>query len=150
MTSYEPSSNPPAGWYPDPQGVSRWWDGNAWGDPAPVGQGASGTDPKTMAVLAQALGIVTGFLGPLVIYLVNGEKDPFVRHHAAEALNFQITLILAYVVAFVLSFILIGLLVLPVLFVLGIVFPILAAVAANRGEWYRYPVSIRLVPGAVG
>ena len=150
MTSYEPSSNPPAGWYPDPQGVSRWWDGNAWGDPAPVGQGASGTDPKTMAVLAQALGIVTGFLGPLVIYLVNGEKDPFVRHHAAEALNFQITLILAYVVAFVLSFILIGLLVLPILFVIGIVFPILAAGAANRGEWYRYPVSIRLVPGAIG
>jgi len=53
-------------------------------------------------------------------------------------------------VAFVLSLILIGLLLLPILFVLGIVFPILAAVAANRGEWYRYPVSIRLVPGAAG
>jgi uncharacterized Tic20 family protein len=103
-----------------------------------------------MAVLAQALGIVTGFLGPLVIYLINGEKDPFVRHHAAEALNFQITLLIGYVVAFVLSLILIGLLLLPILFVLGIVFPILAAVAANKGEWYRYPVSIRLVPGAAG
>jgi uncharacterized Tic20 family protein len=85
-----------------------------------------------------------------VIYLVNGEKDPFVRHHAAEALNFQITLLIGYVVAIALSLILIGLLLLPVLFVLGIVFPILAAVAANKGEWYRYPVCIRLVPGAVG
>jgi uncharacterized Tic20 family protein len=37
-----------------------------------------------------------------------------------------------------------------VLIVLGIVFPIIAAVAANKGEWYRYPISIRMVPGSAG
>jgi uncharacterized Tic20 family protein len=103
-----------------------------------------------MAVLAQALGIVVGFVGPLIIYLVNGEKDPFVRHHAAEALNFQLTLLIAYLVSFVLMFVLIGFLLIPVLIVLGIVFPIIAAMAASRGEWYRYPISIRMVTGAVG
>lgn len=150
MTPQEPNSNLAPGYYPDTQGVSRWWDGQAWGELAAFAPSSSSADPKTMAVLAQALGIVTGFIAPLVIYLVNGEKDPFVRHHAAEALNFQITLLIGYVVAFALSLILIGLILLPVLFVLGIVFLILAAVAANKGEWYRYPVSIRLVPGAVG
>jgi uncharacterized Tic20 family protein len=149
----ESGRNPPPGWYPDQQGVSRWWDGAAWGEPAPVAAPApagGGSDPKTMAVLAQALGIVVGFVGPLIIYLVNGEKDPFVRHHAAEALNFQLTLLIAYLVSFVLMFVLIGFLLIPVLIVLGIVFPIIAAMAASRGEWYRYPISIRMVTGAVG
>jgi uncharacterized Tic20 family protein len=144
----QPGQNPPPGWYPDPQGVSRWWDGQQWGQPAPVQ--SSGTDPKTMAVLAQVLGILTGFLGPLIIYLVNGEKDPYVRHHSAEALNFQLTVLIAYIVSFVLMLVLIGFLLFAVVWVLALVFGIQAAIAANRGEWYRYPISIRMVSGAVG
>jgi uncharacterized Tic20 family protein len=128
----------------------RWWDGQQWGQfqtPAPA---ASSTDPKTMAMLAQLLGIFTGFLGPLIIYLVNGEKDPFVRHHSAEALNFQITLAIAYVVSFVLMLVLIGFLMFFVIWIASLVFMIQATIAANRGEWYRYPINIRLVSGAIG
>jgi uncharacterized Tic20 family protein len=147
-----PAQNPPPGWYPDAQGVNRWWDGSQWGQaaavPAPVA--SSTTDPKSMAVLAQVLGIVTGLIGPLIIYLVNGDKDPYVRHHSAEALNFQLTLLIAYLVSFVLMFVLIGFLLIFVVWILAIVWGIQAAMAANRGEWYRYPVSIRFVPGAVG
>ena len=146
-----PQSQPP-GWYDDGSGQQRWWDGTQWGQyasqAAPAGGGAG--DQKTMAVLAQVLGLVTGFIGPLIIYLMNGEKDRFVRHHAAEALNFQLTLLIGYVISFVLIFIIIGIVLIPVLLVLGIVFPIIAAIAANRGEWYRYPISIRMVPGAAG
>ena len=46
--------------------------------------------------------------------------------------------------------VLIGIVMIFVVWVLGIVWMIMAAVAANRGEWYRYPVNIRMVPGARG
>jgi len=114
---------------------------------APAG---AGTDPKTLAMLAQLLGIFTGFIGPLVIYLMNGEKDPFVRHHSAESLNFQITLLIGYVASVVLMLVLIGIITFFVVWIGGIVLMIQATIAANRGEWYRYPINIRLVPGAVG
>jgi len=146
-----PQSSPP-GWYDDGSGQQRWWDGTQWGQYAPQMPMASPGvgDQKTMAVLAQLLGLLTGFIGPLIIYLLNGDKDTYVRHHAAEALNFQLTLLIGYVISFVLLFVLIGIVLLPVLIVLGIVFPIIAAVAANRGDWYRYPISIRMVPGSMG
>ena len=147
-----PAQNPPPGWYPDPQGVNRWWDGTQWGEaatPAPVAS-SSTSDPKSMAVLAQVLGILTGLIGPLIIYLVNGEKDPYVRHHSSEALNFQLTVLIAYLVSFVLMLVLIGFLLFFVVWVLAIIWGIQAAIAANRGEWYRYPVSIRFVSGAAG
>jgi len=145
--------SPPPGWYPDAQGVNRWWDGQQWGQaaPSPVPAAAgSGTDPKTLAVLAQVLSIFTGFLGPLIIFLMNGDRDPYVRHHSAEALNFQLTLLIAYVVSFVLMLVLIGFLLFFVVWILALVWGIQAAIAANRGQWYRYPVSIRFVQGAVG
>jgi uncharacterized Tic20 family protein len=160
----EPGVSATPGWYPDDTGQMRWWDGSQWGQPAeqsgaqpPAQQsaaagatGTAGMDPKTMAMLSHLLAIFTGFLAPLIIYLVNGEKDPYVRHHSAESLNFQITVAIAYVVSFVLIFVLIGLLLLPIVFIGALVLEIMATMAANRGEWYRYPINIRFVPGAVG
>jgi len=109
-----------------------------------------GTQPDTgLAVLTHILAIFTGFIGPLIVYLVK-DNDPFVRHHAAEALNFSIATTIAYIVSGVLIIVLIGLILLPIVWIGALVFQIQAAIAANRGEWYRYPLSIRLVPGAVG
>lgn len=145
----EPSA--PAGWYPDGSGQLRWWDGSAWGAFAPsTTPVASGTDPRTLAMLAHLLGLLTGFVGPLVLYLVNGDKDPFVRHHASEALNFQITLTIAAVGSMIAMIVLIGFLLLPVVILGGIILQIIGAVKANAGEWWRYPVNLRLVPGAAG
>ena len=144
----QPVPTTPPGWYPDAAGTTRWWDGQQWGPSAPSQGG--GMDGKSLAVLAQVLGILTGFLGPLVIYLVNGDKDPFVRHHSAEALNFQLTVLIGYVISFVLMFVLIGFLTFFAIWVMAIVFGIMAAVAANRGEWYRDPINIRMVSGALG
>ena len=59
-------------------------------------------------------------------------------------------MLIAYLVSFVLMFVLVGFLLIFVVIVLAIVFGIQAAMAANRGEWYRYPISIRMVSGAVG
>lgn len=148
-------SNPnPPGWYPDATGAQRYWDGTQWTDQVssasvtPATTGAS--DEKTLAMLAQLLGIFTGFLGPLVIYLVAKDDQPFVKHHAAESLNFQLTVLIGYIVSFVLMIVLIGFLTFAVIWIGALVLSIMATVAANRGEWYRYPVNIRMVPGAQG
>jgi hypothetical protein len=143
----------PAGWYPDGSGGTRWWDGQAWGAPAPVpnppADGAV-SDPKTLAMLCHLLAIFFGFLGPLVMYLVYGDKDPFVRHHAAESLNFQIMLTIGYVISFILMFVLVGFLLLPILIIGGLVLEIIGCLRAGSGEWWRYPINLRLVPGAQG
>ncbi|HZI96035.1 MAG TPA: DUF4870 domain-containing protein [Actinomycetales bacterium] len=89
--------------------------------------------------------VALGFLGPLVVLLVAGDRSPFVRRHAVEALNFNLTWLLYIVVAGILAVILIGL---PILVALGIgylVLVIVASVEASRGGEYRYPLTIRLV-----
>lgn len=152
-------ATPPPGWYPDPSGTTRWWDGSQWGQtaaPVPATGVGSGSTDRTQAVLAQALGVggflfpAFGWIGPLVMYLIAKPGDTYARHHAAESLNFQLTMTIAYVVSFVLMFVLIGFLTGLVVWILSLVFPIIAAVAASRGEWYRYPLTIRMVSGAVG
>ena len=80
-----------------------------------------------------------------MIYLVKKDQSPFVRHHAAEALNFAITSAIAFTVSVVLIFVLIGLVLLPILFIGHLALLIMATIAANKGEWYRYPVNLRLV-----
>jgi uncharacterized Tic20 family protein len=100
---------------------------------------------RSLATFVHVLAIFFGFLGPLIVYLVSRDRDPFVRHHASEALNFSITLLIGYVVCFVLVFVLIGFLLLPVLWITSVVLHVMAAMAANRGEWYRYPLNLKLV-----
>jgi uncharacterized Tic20 family protein len=104
-----------------------------------------GKDDRNFAMLAHLLGIFTGFLGSLIIWLVKKDESPFVAQEAKEALNFQITMVIGGLIAYVLSFILIGLLLFPVLYILNIIFCILGAVAASKGQGYRYPFAIRLV-----
>ena len=102
-------------------------------------------DEKLWATLINLGGLFFGFLAPLIGYLVLKDRGPFVRAHAATALNFQLTLLIAYVVGTVLTFVLIGIFILLAAYVLNIVFCIVAAVKANRGEWYKYPMSIGFV-----
>jgi len=101
-------------------------------------------DDINLALLAHLLGIVTGFVGALILWLVK-KDSPFVTHHSLEALNFQITMAIAYVVCWLLMFIVIGILLMPLLFIGNLVFCILAAMAASRGEMYRYPFALRLL-----
>ncbi len=65
--------------------------------------------------------------------------------HAAEALNFSVTLVIAYIVCVVLIFVLIGLVLLPIVWIGSLILHVMAAVAASRGEWYRYPISLHIV-----
>lgn len=148
------------GWYPDPEraGYQRYWDGAQWvGQPAPVVAQRPASDPRQWAMyahLSALVGLVIGFsfLGPLIIYLVKKDDDPFVRDQAAEALNFNLSVFLYAVVGgivlFVLILLIVGLLLLPLAIaapIAWLVFVIIAAVKANNGEAYRYPLTIRFV-----
>lgn len=110
--------------------------------PAPVSAG--GTDENTLALLAHILGIVALVIAPLIIYLMATDK-PFVKKQAREALNFQITLLIAYIASWLLAFIVIGFVLLPIVGIYGLVMMIIATLAASRGEDYRYPITLRLV-----
>ncbi len=102
-------------------------------------------DEKLWATLIHVGGIFFSFVPALVGYLVLRERGPFVRGHSATALNFQLTMLLGYIVGYVTAFFLIGFLVLLAVGVLIVVFGIMASIAANRGQEYYYPVAIRFV-----
>jgi uncharacterized protein len=144
----EPENTPPP---PPPVAAVPPYQPPAAPPPPPPAPGLS-DDDRNMAMLCHLLGIFTGFLGPLVIWLVKKDHSAFVDHHGRESLNFQLTLLLIMLGLFgltmVLMFVLIGFLLIPVLAIvpiIALVFEVLAAVAAQRGEWHRYPFNIRLV-----
>jgi uncharacterized Tic20 family protein len=75
--------------------------------------------------------------------LIKRDESSFVDRHGKTALNFQFTLLIGYFVSMILLLVLIGILTLLACLVLGIVFPIIAAIAANKGEEYTYPLAIK-------
>ena len=105
----------------------------------------SPSDEKLWSTLIHIGGILFSFLAPLIGYLVLKDRGPFIRAHSATALNFQITLLIAYAVGVVTSWLLIGILVMFAAWAASIVFGIIAAIAANKGEYYVYPVAIKFV-----
>ena len=103
------------------------------------------SDEKMWATLIHMGGILFNFLPALIGYIVLKDKGPFIRAHATTALNFQITLLIAYVAGVILTIVFVGFLVILAAWILSIVFGITAAVAANKGEWYTYPLTIKFI-----
>jgi len=131
------------------------------GSPQPPA-GAPSAEEKQWAMFAHlsALlgGLVTGwiggwgwFLGPLVIWLMKKDTMPFVNDQAKEALNFNITIAIIFLILTILGVATLGigfLVIAPLMVLIGIaalVFIILAAIKANEGVVYRYPFALRLV-----
>lgn len=110
----------------------------------PVTQGTS-NDDRNLAMLAHLLGIVSGFVGALIIWLIKKDQSAFIDEQGKEALNFQITVMIAFVGSWILMFVLIGMLLMPLILIGNLVFCILAAVAVSKGEHYKYPFAIRLL-----
>ena len=86
-----------------------------------------------------------GWIPPLIFWNSNKFSDPFVAEHAKESLNFQITVAIAMVASWILAFVFIGFLTMLAVMILTLIWTIQASGAANRGQLYRYPVSIRFV-----
>lgn len=138
------------GWYPAPGG-QRYWDGQQWtehavaGAPSPANEYSTAMWAHLSALLISYVACGLGFIGPLIIMNGQGKQSAYVRHHAVEALNFSLTVLIAYIVSGILIIVVVGLILLPIVAIGSLVLYIMAAVAANRGEWYRYPVNIRFV-----
>ena len=165
MDAFGNPAPPPAapGWYPDPGGGGsyRYWDGTRWTDALssaipPAGPNIDRDDSRNYALaahLSALLSLFVGFpfIGPLVIWLIK-KDDPFVRAHAAEALNFNLSVMLYLVVLLIAGAILlifvvgvfVWALILPLL-ACWLIFLCIAAVKAGQGEPYRYPMTIRFV-----
>ena len=109
-----------------------------------LGDGAISAEDKTLAVLTHLGGIFFSIIPSLIVWLVK-KDSPFVAAHAKEALNFQITLILGFVIAFFLMLVLIGFFLFWVLGVVNLVLCIVAALKASSGEHFSYPLTLRLV-----
>ena len=115
--------------------------------PPPPATTDAPADQRTMALAAHLLGIFTGFIGALIIWLINKDdaSKAFVTDQAKEALNFQITVAIAMVISIILMIVIIGGILAPIVGVINLVFCIIAAVKANNGEAYRYPFTLRLI-----
>ena len=105
----------------------------------------SPSDQKLWATLVHIGGIFFSFIPALIGYLVLRDRGPFVREHTATALNFQITMAIAYVISYILWLIVIGVILTIAIWIIVIVFSIIAAVRANQGRLYTYPLAIKFV-----
>ena len=91
------------------------------------------------------LGGILGFLPSLIIWLVFKDRGSFTNTEAKEALNFQITLLFGYVISWILIVVFIGAILTWAVWILGVVFSIIAFLQAKEGRHYRYPFAIRLI-----
>jgi uncharacterized Tic20 family protein len=98
-----------------------------------------------MGMLAHLLGLFTWILGPLIIWLIKKEESQFIAEQAKEALNFQISLTIYWIISGILTLVVIGALTSIALVIFEIVVIIQACMAANKGEYYRYPLCIRFI-----
>ena len=122
--------NPPPAAPPSPPGTS---DERMW---------------AMFAHLSALIGFVIPFgsiLGPLIIWQIKKNEYPLVDDQGKEALNFQITMAIAFVVSLVLMVVLIGFLLIWVVGLFDLVMIVIASIKANNGERYRYPFTLRLV-----
>ena len=103
------------------------------------------SDEKLWATLIHIGGIFFSFVPALIGYLILKDRGPFIREHTATALNFQITMAIAYVVSIVPRVPHRGHLLLIAVWVVTIIFSIMAAVKANQGQPYTYPLAIKFV-----
>ena len=110
-------------------------------------EGGYSGDDKMWALFAHlaplvSTAIVLPFVGPLVIWLIFKEKSAFVADQAKESLNFQISLMIAYVIC---GASIVGIPLIPVIYLVALVLQIVACVESGKGVWYRYPLTLRLI-----
>jgi hypothetical protein len=89
--------------------------------------------------------IIGSVIGPLIVWQIKKDEFDFVADQGKEALNFQISILMYAIVSGLLCFACVGFVLLPAVYVFDLIFLLIAAVKANDGEHYRYPLTIRFI-----
>ncbi|HLI19318.1 MAG TPA: DUF4870 domain-containing protein [Rhodanobacteraceae bacterium] len=118
----------------------------------PTPSGATGnTEDRNLAMLTHLSGIILGFIVPLIVWLINKDNPAksYLASESKEAMNFQFTVLIGYVICWILTAtIILALIGGPLWFIvwiLNLVFCIIAAVQVSSKGSYRYPFALRLV-----
>ncbi|MEN8140792.1 MAG: DUF4870 domain-containing protein [Thermodesulfobacteriota bacterium] len=98
-----------------------------------------------LAPLAGYLIIIGQIAVPLLILLTKGKESDYIKYHATESLNFQISVTIYWIITYMLIFLLIGIPIAIGLAIFTVVLMIIATVKASNGELYRYPLIFRFV-----
>jgi uncharacterized Tic20 family protein len=112
------------------------------GDAAPL---TPGSDEKNIATITHLGGTVFSFVPALIVWLFKKNDNAYIGEQAREALNFQITVLIAQFIAGILAFILIGFVLMGLIWLANIVLCIIAAISSSKGAQYRYPLTLRLI-----
>lgn len=108
--------------------------------------GGSQNDRAVAAIAHFSSFVGAGLLAPIVIYFLKRDESEYVAHHAREAINFHLTVILAIVVSIPLMVVFgLGILAMVVVALGSLVLGVVAGVRALDGNWYEYPASIRFL-----
>ena len=86
-----------------------------------------------------------GLIVPIVLWQIKKDEFPALDRHGKMVVNWMISSVIYFIVSFALIFVLVGILLLPILGILGIVFPVIGAVKANNGEFWEYPLTIKFL-----
>ena len=120
--------------------------------PAPLPASSTSAEVRNWCVLCHASALAGLFfhffghlLGPLIVWLLKRNDAPEIDAAGKESLNFQISMLIYDIIAGILCLILIGIPILIALWILNTVFVIIASVKTSQGEFYRYPLTIRLI-----
>ncbi len=110
---------------------------------------------RVLAVISHLGGLLAfasflGILIPLIIWLAKGDQSDFVNKQAKEAVNFQISFTIYNALGWLLFFTVIGI---PlaylwwfIIWAVNIICSIKGAIWTSRGNTYRYPLNLRLIP----
>ena len=115
--------------------------------PEPAPPASSSSDDRNIAMLTHLSGFVLSVIVPLIVWLIHKDRadKTYLVREAKEALNFQITVLIGYVICWILTIILIGIFLTWLLWIANLVICIIAAVKVSSSGSYRYPFTLRLV-----
>ncbi len=126
------------------------FDSSAPNTPSPVAEQPWGMSIKQFTMLmhlSQLLNFMIPFAGvvmPIVMWVVHKDKFPEIDAHGKAILNFIISMFIYSVISAILIFLIVGFFLLIAIAIISIVFPIIAAVKANEGKLWPYPLSLKL------
>ncbi|MCD9067465.1 DUF4870 domain-containing protein [Staphylococcus pasteuri] len=102
-------------------------------------------EEKTMAMLIWILNIFTGFIGPLIIWLIKKDESEYINQQGKNYLNYVISYGIYVIASFILTIVLIGYIPLFILSIAGFVYSIIGIISVNKGEDFVVPLTIELI-----